>query len=48
VNINGLPGSQYRFSFGLFVPHCLKDAPRKNAAGGDIMKAKFAAIPDCR
>jgi hypothetical protein len=28
-------------------PHCLKDAPGKNAAARDIMKAKFAAIPDC-
>jgi hypothetical protein len=44
VNINGLPSSQ----FIVTSPIRLKDAPRKNAAGGDIMKAKFAAIPDCR
>jgi hypothetical protein len=46
VNINGLPGSQRLVCYD--VPQYPKDAPRKNAAGGDIMKAKFAAIPGCR
>jgi len=29
-------------------PPLRQEAPAKNAVGGDIMKAKFAAIPDCR
>jgi hypothetical protein len=44
------PAASVRFSVPFIVtsPTRLKDAPRKNAAGGDIMKAKFATIPDCR